>query len=448
MLETLISQNEGKTLEFKENTKSLTSIIKAVIALANTSGGNIVIGVEDKSKKIIGVKNPLLEEERLASAIADSVEPLLIPDIQIMSIRSKELLVIQVPHMAGPFYLKSVGIENGTYIRLGSTNRVADGETILSLQMLSKNILFDELPCLGARADDLDHEIIATWMAPNFTKFAKKNYESLGIVTSRNNKSVPTNGAVLLFAKNRFKWFPDSTILCVCFANETHEDIIDQQEIKLPLIKAHEEVLAFIKRNTRVAGKIHDGVREDIPQYPAKAVREALINSIVHADYSIKGATIQVAIFADRIEITNPGALTYGQTMELALSGISRMRNRMMGRIFREVSLIEKLGTGLKRIISVYERIKAKPPMFQELNTHFRVTLYTADLIITKIEDWEQILLSEFKTRKELSPTEISKIWGVSTRTVRTRLNKMVESGSIIRFATAAKDPHAIFRLK
>ena len=110
MLETLISQNEGKTLEFKENTKSLTSIIKAVIALANTSGGNIVIGVEDKSKKIVGVKNPLLEEERLASAIADSVEPLLIPDIQIMSIRTKELLIIQVPHMAGPFYLKSAGI--------------------------------------------------------------------------------------------------------------------------------------------------------------------------------------------------------------------------------------------------------------------------------------------------------------------------------------------------
>ncbi len=448
MLETLISQNEGKTLEFKENTKSLTSIIKAVIALANTSGGNVVIGVEDKSKKIVGVKNPLLEEEKLASAIADSVEPLIVPDIQIMSIRTKELLVIQVPHMAGPFYLKSVGMEKGTYIRLGSTNRLADSETILSLQMLSKNILFDELPCLGAKVDDLDHEVIATWMAPKFSKFSKKHYESLGIVTRQSSKLAPTNGAILLFAKNRFKWFPDSSILCVCFSSETHEDIIDQQEIKLPLIKAHEEVLAFIKRNTRVAGKIHGGVREDIPQYPAKAVREALINSIVHADYSIKGATIQVAIFADRIEITNPGALTYGQTMELALSGVSRMRNRMMGRIFREVSLIEKLGTGLKRIMSVYDRIKARPPIFQEFNTHFRVTLYTAAVMHTTIEAWEKILLCELNTRKELSPTEISKLWGVSTRTVRTRLNKMVESGSIIRVATAAKDPQAVFRLK
>lgn len=130
MLEILLSQNEGKTLEFKENTKSLTSIIKAVIAFANTSGGNIVIGVEDKSKKIIGVNNALLDEEKLASAIADSVEPLIMPDIQIVSVRHKELLVIQVPHMAGPFYLKSVGIEKGTYIRLGSTNRIADQDSI------------------------------------------------------------------------------------------------------------------------------------------------------------------------------------------------------------------------------------------------------------------------------------------------------------------------------
>ena len=314
--------------------------------------------------------------------------------------------------------------------------------------MLSKNILFDELPCLGTVVDDLNNEAIVASMAPKFTKLSKKNYESLGILVNQGGKTVPTNGAILLFGKDRFKWFPDSSILCVCFADETHENIIDQQEVKLPLIKAHEEVLAFIKRNTRLAGKINEGRREDVPQYPAKAIREALINSIVHADYAIKGTTIQVAIFTDRIEITNPGALTYGQTMELALSGISRMRNRMMGRIFREVNLIEKLGTGLKRIVSVYDRINSKSPLFQELNTHFRVTLYSSDISSTKIENWEKMLLDVLTTRKEMRPTEISKLWAVSTRTVRTRLNKMVESGSIIRIATAPKDPYATFRLK
>lgn len=213
------------------------------------------------------------------------------------------------------------------------------------------------------------------------------------------------------------------------------------------VIVAHEEVLNFIKRNTRLAGNIHEGVREDIPQYPPKAIREALINAIVHADYSIKGSNIQISIFSDRIEITNPGALTYGQTMEMALSGISRMRNRMMGRIFREIDLIERLGTGLKRIISVYERLGAKSPIFQEMNTHFRVTLYSAD-ISDILEPWEQSLLSELRITKQLAPVAIAELWGVTTRTARTRLNKMVESGKIVRVATAPKDPHSVFRLK
>jgi len=349
--------------------------------------------------------------------------------------------------MAGPYYLKSVGIEKGTYVRLGSTNRVADGETIISLQMLSKNILFDELPCLGAKEKDLNDELISTWLGPKFADFNKKSYESLGLLTKQSNKLLPTNGAILLFSNNRLQWFQDSIVMCVCFASESHEDIIDRQEIKSPLILAHEEVLNFIKRNTRLSGRIHEGIREDIPQYPPKAIREAFINAIVHADYSIKGSNIQISIFSDRMEITNPGALTYGQTMEMALSGVSRMRNRIIGRIFREVDLIERLGTGLKRIVSVYERIGAKAPIFQEMNTHFRVTLYSAE-IGDVLEPWEQILLSELRAKEQLTPTSIAELWGVTTRTARTRLNKMVELGRIVRVATAPKDPHVVFRLK
>jgi ATP-dependent DNA helicase RecG len=147
--------------------------------------------------------------------------------------------------------------------------------------------------------------------------------DSLNIASRRHEKWYPTNGCILLFGKNRFTWFPDASIACVCFADETQEEIIDQQEIKTPLIMAHKEILAFIRRNTKMGAKIHESVREDIPQYPPEAVREAVINAIVHVDYSIKGSRIQIAIFSNRIEITNPGGLPYGQTMVLALSGVS-----------------------------------------------------------------------------------------------------------------------------
>ena len=168
MLESLITQNESKTLEFKENTKSLTPILKTIVAFANTAGGTIVIGVSDKEKRIVGVKNPLQEEERLANIISDSIRPLLIPDIQILSIRNKELLVINIPHLAGPFYLKSSDVERGTYVRAGSTNRLADSETILSLKMLAKNTTFDELPCIGSTFSDVDDDILKSSLATIF----------------------------------------------------------------------------------------------------------------------------------------------------------------------------------------------------------------------------------------------------------------------------------------
>lgn len=102
------------------------------------------------------------------------------------------------------------------------------------------------------------------------------------------------------------------------------------------------EAIAFIERNTMtksIIGRIH---RVDIPQYPPVVLREAVINAIVHADYSFKGANIKIAIFSDRIEIKNPGALPYGLSLEKALSGVSQLRNRVIGHIFRELGLIER----------------------------------------------------------------------------------------------------------
>jgi len=446
MLE-LLHQNESRTLEFKENTQSLSSIIKTVVAFANTAGGVIIIGVSNHEKRIIGIQNPLGEEERLANVIADAITPLIIPDIQILNFREKELLIIRVPHVIGPFYLKSSGMERGTYVRIGSTSRLADSGIILSLQMLAKNTSFDELPCPQTTLADIDHATIQNMLSPIFGDITEKQYESLNIALRQYDKLYPTNGGILLFSQNRDKWFPDATIACVCFADTTCEEIIDQQEIKSPLIIAHAEIFAFIKRNTKMGAKIQN-IREDIPQYPLQAIREAVINAIVHADYSIKGSKIQISIFSDRIEITNPGGLTYGQTMDLALSGVSLMRNRVIGRLFREIKLIERLGTGLKRIISVYEKINVKPPLFEELNNHFRVTLYSVDTLATNLELWERQLLEKLIQQNHLSTAEIAKFWGTTSRTARSRLKKMLDSGTINRVATSMQDPYAVFEFR
>ncbi len=160
MIENLLSKNEGKTLEFKENAQSLHNIVKTVIAFGNTAGGIIVIGVKGKVKRLIGVKNTLQEEERLTNAIAESILPLVIPDIEIQTYRNKEIILIHVYHGVGPYYLKSAGLEKGVYVRFGSTNRLADAETIYSLRLLAQNISFDQLPYIQETYGALDWPII------------------------------------------------------------------------------------------------------------------------------------------------------------------------------------------------------------------------------------------------------------------------------------------------
>ncbi len=127
---------QNSPLEFKENAKSLLGIIKTVVAFANTSGGILIVGVKDKPREIVGIANVLQEEERIANAINDSVAPLIIPDIEIHTYRNCELIIIRVPHSAGPLYLKAEGPERGVYIRFGSTNRIADSQMLNSLKLL------------------------------------------------------------------------------------------------------------------------------------------------------------------------------------------------------------------------------------------------------------------------------------------------------------------------
>jgi ATP-dependent DNA helicase RecG len=440
MMSDILDRHEGKTLEFKENTNSTLNIVKTVIAFANTAGGILVIGIRDKTKEVVGVEHVLEEEERLTSIIADSIEPLLLPDIEILNYKKKELIILHVPYLVGPYYFKQTGLDKGVYIRFGSTNRLADTETIAYLQRLSKQISFDELPCIGANIKELDSDLILKTLKPLHKTFNKKYYESLGITTTHHNKTHPSYGGILLFSPKRLFWLPDSIIRCVCFAGTTRETIIDQKDIVSNLISAIDEIIAFIRRHTSVAAKIGFVRREDVPQFPPTAVREAVINAIVHADYAMKGSSIQIAVFSNRIEMSNPGGLPFGQTIESALSGISRMRNKFIGKIFRELRLIERLGSGLPRIVESYKDANVKP-LFEEINNHFRVTLFETHFPRQAETEWAQQLLKVLAKEKTMSAYRIAQLWKVTDRTARNRLKLMIEQNLVRRNAKSSNDP-------
>lgn len=448
MIQDLLAQNEGRTLEFKENSKSLAGIIKTVIAFANTAGGTIVVGIEDKTKKVVGVTDALSEEERLASAISDSLHPFMIPNIEIQSYRKKELLIINVPHLPGPFYLKKDGPEQGVYVRVGSTNRLADEATLDSLRLYTKKISFDEIPFAQGKPDLIDWQAAKQAFKKKSKSLTELKAENLGILVKQGVKMCPSYGGILLFGTNRLNFFSNAVIRCVRFLGDTKAaPVLDSLDVESYLLDAVDEILHFVAKTTFTRSEIGRIYREDIPQFPPVAVREAVINALLHADYSRFGESVMISIFDNRIEIKNPGGIPAGMTLERAIEGASSVRNRVIAKVFRELKLIEQWGSGLQKIIQACTERGLMPPKFEDYYYEFKVTLYSNPLDKPTLDVSQDKLIVTLKKQKKMSTKDAAQILGIDPRNARTRLKQLVSKGFIKKVGTCEKDPHGYYTL-
>ena len=347
----LLKQSEGKTLEFKQDLSSPKSIMKSLVVFANTAGGRLIVGITD-DRQILGVEDPLLQEERLCSIIADSISPRLVPNIEMITIEEKTLLIVEV-FLSGsrPHFLKSQGRENGVYVRLGSTNRQADRELIAELERSVEGISFDEMPMPGLGLDDIDVHAAAQSVREKF-HLDEARLQTLKLLVHHQGKLVPSRGAVILFGKNRQELFSDVWVQCGRFTGLTKTDIFDHIELYDHLPMAVDSIMLFLKKHAMRGADLSDIRRKDVWSIPLGILRETVINALVHADYSQRGGPVRIAFFDDRIEIENPGILLPGMTVEDMKQGISKIRNPVIARFFREANLIEQWGTGVPRILS------------------------------------------------------------------------------------------------
>lgn len=447
MLEQLLAREEGKTLEFKENSLPIQRIVQTAIAFANTAGGIILLGIKNNTKEVVGLENILQDELRVANAIAAAVFPLLIPNLQFCSWRHREILIITIPHSLGPYYLQAKGESEGAYIRLGSTNRPADAHTIAEIKRLKNHTAFDQLPDTRFTQEDLDFDL-AKRLFDNLDKpFTKGSAKSLELLVDHQSNQYPSKGGLLLFGKNRDALFPDPLIRLVRFEGITKNAALDQLDIKSPLPIALEEILTFIRRNTSVGAVIQNIRREDIPQYQPVVLREAILNALAHADYSTQCSPIHVSIFEDRIEITNPGSLPFGLNLEMALTGVSQLRNKVIGRAFRELKLTDQWGSGLNRMINACRQHNVAPPKFEELGQFFRVTLYPKSTSASPSIHWHAPIIEYIQKKGNISAKVAQELWKISRRAASTRLKEMVNQGFLTEMSTGPRDPHKVFIL-
>ena len=374
----MIAMPEGKTVEFKQDLSSPKNMLKTLVAFANTAGGRLIIGVEDDSKEVIGVSDPLDEEERICNLIADSIKPRLVPNVELISFEDKTLLVVEVyPSGSRPHCLKSEGSADGVYVRLGSTNRKADRELIAELKRSVADTSFDEQALPDRTVDDLDFEAAAVCFERH-RKLMKNELESLRLVVKYQGHLVPTVGGMLLFGKDRELNFPDAWIQCGRFIGKDKADIFDHIDIHDHLPIAVEKVMEFFKKHAMRGADFSELRRKDVWSIPLTILREAVVNAVVHADYSQRGAPIRIAFFDDRIEIENPGILLPGMTVEDMLQGVSKIRNHVIARVFRELDLIEQWGSGVRRMFKEAEALGLPQPEIIEVGMRVRLIAYLA----------------------------------------------------------------------
>ena len=201
---------EGKTLEFKRDLSSPEGLLRTVVAFANTAGGVVLVGVEDGTRHVRGIADPFALEERIASLITDSIAPRLLPDLEILAWRKTHVVAVQVhPSPARPHHLVRTGVEAGTYVRVGSTNRRADESLIAEMQRFARGESFDERAMPGLDSEAIDFRVASESFSA-VRQLRKKDMETLHLVTDHQGRRVPTVGGMLLFGHDRFRHFPDS----------------------------------------------------------------------------------------------------------------------------------------------------------------------------------------------------------------------------------------------
>ncbi len=365
-LKNIITKSDGKTLEFKRDSASPTLLMKTLVAFANTAGGRLIIGVGD-DRQMVGLKAPLDEEERLRSLIADSIAPHLFCNIELITLNDKTLLVVEVFVSAlRPHWLKTEGHEQGVYVRIGDSNQQADRALIAELGRSAEGISFDEMPMAELSKEDLDLVAVQKFFAGDW-RLDEQALVTIKLLTSYQRMLVPTRGAILLFGKERALHFFDAWVQCGRFTGTDRALLFDQCDIHDHLPQAVEGIMQFFRKHAP-----HDAA------IPFSILREVAINALMHTDYSQRGAPIRIAFFDDRIEIENPGTLLPGMTLESMKQGSSRIRNHVIARVFRELKLTERWGSGISFIFSEAEALGLPVPQIMEIGIRIRVTIHLA----------------------------------------------------------------------
>jgi len=362
-----------------------------------------------------------------------------------------------------PYYIKTVGMEGGTYIRVAGTSRLADKEQIKEMFYESEGRSYDCVIRKDLTITEEDIEKLCQMLREKALANCKNDSQrsevkmvtkntllSWGVIAEENGKLYPTNAYVFLLGLDSFL----SRIQCGVFKGTTRAIFVDRREYTGPIWEQIEEAFRFVLRNIHLVAKIEGIYREDIYELPPESIRELIINAAVHCSF-LQSSLIQVAIYDDRLEITSPGGLLPGVTVERMKEGYSKVRNHAIASAFSYMKMIEQWGSGVPRIIREVSAYGLSEPEFLDMECALRINIYrnanddTIDTIRDTNDDTidinhteknaEQHLLELIEQSPDKTQKEYAAILGISVPSVKRMFAKLQSEGGIKREGTNRK---------
>lgn len=427
---------ENKTTEFK---REYTDDIKyAVIAFANTDGGKIYIGMNDDGT-VSGINDVDGTMLRVTNMARDVVRPdvTMFMECEVEVIADKQVIVVTVQRgTSRPYYLHGKGVRpEGVYIRQGASSVPASQTAILNMIKETSGDSYEDARSINQQ---LTFEKTSAYFQKKNIEFGESQKRTMNIISQDGTYS---NLAMLLSDQCVH------TIKIAVFEGSQKSVFHDRKELNGSLLQQLEDAYAYIDSYNRTRAEFEGLERIDTRDYPAEALREALLNAIVHRDYSISSSTL-ISIFDDRIEIVTIGGLVRGISFEDIMLGVSVLRNQHLANIFYRLKLIEAYGTGMLKINESYADFDAKPKIAVTDNA-FKITLpnvnyrksnhskpepkKTTSAITASVDSRENAVIDLFEEKDTIARKDVEVALGVSQATAVLILRKMVNNGILIK---------------
>ena len=384
------------------------SLAAEIAAFANAQGGDVMLGVENRTQQVVGIPLERLDVvETFVQGVLDRIEPQPMVSLRRLELPDqagvqRPVLRIQIPRSL--FVHRSPG---GYYTRRGSEKREMSTEwlgRLIQQRSQARLIRFDEQPVPGSSLADADADLCQRFLGPNEARrpqvqpeaewrriVVAPRFRKLRLLADLDGEACLTVTGVLLCTRRPADFLPNAYIQCVAYRGRGRDgnEQLDARDCDGPVDEQVTEALQFVRRNMRVAA-IKDPGRVDLPQYSLRAVFEALVNAVAHRDYSISGARVRLHLFADRLELNAPGALPNSLSIE-TLADLTATRNELLVNLLSRYfeadpvtgrqNLIEKRGEGVPTILRESERLSGRLPVYRTVGeAELGLTIYAAAL--------------------------------------------------------------------